>query len=113
MMPLFLIRKATPNDANAMAKVRIDTWRSAYKGIVPDDYLSGLSSEQTATRWRELYFENPQPGVFSFVAENDSKEIVGKKEKQRGTKLIPEIAYGWRNIQALAGSLEQSQTVKF
>ena len=38
-----MLRRANINDAAAIAKVHVDTWKSTYKGIVPDDYLSSLS----------------------------------------------------------------------
>lgn len=45
------IRPATIDDAANMAKVRVDTWRSAYSGIIPAAHLESLSYEQTAERW--------------------------------------------------------------
>jgi len=30
------IRAATPDDAAAIARVQVETWRAAYVGIVPD-----------------------------------------------------------------------------
>jgi virginiamycin B lyase len=36
-----IIRQATFADAAAIAKVRVDTWRTAYRDIIPEDYLSG------------------------------------------------------------------------
>lgn len=48
-----LIRPATLTDAYCISRVQVETWRSAYRGIVPDAYLAGLSTEQRALRWRE------------------------------------------------------------
>ncbi len=39
------IRKATANDAEGVAQVHVDTWKDAYRGIVPDDYLNALNVE--------------------------------------------------------------------
>jgi GNAT superfamily N-acetyltransferase len=33
--------------------VQVETWRTTYRGIVPDAYLAGLNTEQRALRWRE------------------------------------------------------------
>jgi len=41
-----IIREATHNDIPALAKVHVDTWRTAYRGIMPDEYLANLSYEQ-------------------------------------------------------------------
>jgi HAD superfamily hydrolase (TIGR01509 family) len=39
------VREATPADAGAIARVHIESWRSTYRGIVPDEYLESLSHE--------------------------------------------------------------------
>ena len=35
-------RRAIPDDAPAIAKVHIDSWQAAYRGILPEDKLNGL-----------------------------------------------------------------------
>ena len=40
------IRVANVPDAAAIAKVHVDSWRTTYTGIVPDEYLAQLSYEQ-------------------------------------------------------------------
>ena len=76
-MPVFQIREANKSDASGMAKVRVDTWRATYKGIVPDEFLENLSCQQLSERWQKEYWENRAPGVAVFVAENERKEIIG------------------------------------
>jgi len=76
-MTVFRIREACKTDFVGIAKVRVDTWRVAYKGIVPDDVLEGLSYQHTAERWREIFWEKKRPGVAVFVTENARKDIVG------------------------------------
>ncbi len=46
------IRKAMRNDAATIARVHVETWRSAYAGSVPNRYLLELSSEVEAVRWQ-------------------------------------------------------------
>lgn len=72
-----LLRDGTVDDAAAIARVRIDTWRDAYRGIVPSDYLSSLSYEQGANRMRERLGECGESGKFFVVAEIPSGEVVG------------------------------------
>jgi len=48
------IREATPSDAAAIARVHIDTWRSAYGGIVSADYLAHLSDAESEGVWRGI-----------------------------------------------------------
>jgi ribosomal protein S18 acetylase RimI-like enzyme len=73
----FRIREATENDISDVAKIRVDTWRATYKGILPDDFLEGLSDQNIAERWRKSFWENRNPAVGAFVAENEQQEIVG------------------------------------
>jgi ribosomal protein S18 acetylase RimI-like enzyme len=42
------------DDAEALARVHVASWRSTYRGLVPDDYLAGLSVERGADVWRRL-----------------------------------------------------------
>jgi len=49
------IRGAVPADATAIAEIHVDAWRAAYAGILPGEYLAGLSVEKHAAFWeREL-----------------------------------------------------------
>lgn len=67
------IRPAGPEDVPSVARVHVDTWRTAYRGILPDDYLEGLSYADHERRRREWMEKNPQ--TFTLVAEEDG--IVG------------------------------------
>jgi GNAT superfamily N-acetyltransferase len=69
------IRPATAADAREIAQVRIDTWRTAYRGLVPDAYLAAMDVEQSVALWeRVLAAAGDKASVF--VAEHDG-EIVG------------------------------------
>lgn len=37
-----IIRPARPGDENRIARVHVESWRSTYKGIVPDEVLAGF-----------------------------------------------------------------------
>lgn len=47
------IRKANSVDATSIAKVHVDSWRTTYKGIIPDEFLNNLSYEQRTELWKE------------------------------------------------------------
>ncbi|MFD1778531.1 GNAT family N-acetyltransferase [Fredinandcohnia salidurans] len=66
------IRKAVITDASGIAKVHVDSWRSTYSGIVPDDFLQQLSYES-----RELMWKKGIPNGHIFIAENEQGEVVG------------------------------------
>jgi len=72
-----LIREATHNDVPAMAKVHVDTWRTTYRGIVPDEHLANLSYERRANGWYQVLSRAPEDGNFTFVAKEETGEIVG------------------------------------
>ena len=46
------IRRALCDDAEAIARVHIDSWRAAYRGLMPDSVLDGLSVERRSSEWR-------------------------------------------------------------
>jgi GNAT superfamily N-acetyltransferase len=48
----FKVRRATPDDARAIAATGVIGWQSAYRGILPDDYLDAMSVETRAIAWR-------------------------------------------------------------
>jgi GNAT superfamily N-acetyltransferase len=64
-----LLRPATPEDALSVARVHVRAWQSAYRTLLPDDYLDGLSAQERAQRYD---FSNPDPLSFqTIVLEND------------------------------------------
>jgi ribosomal protein S18 acetylase RimI-like enzyme len=46
-------REAHPEDAEGMATVHVRSWRTAYRGLVPDEFLDGLSVSDRAASWRQ------------------------------------------------------------
>jgi ribosomal protein S18 acetylase RimI-like enzyme len=71
-----LIRAATTDDAPGMARVHVDTWRTAYRDILPAGFLDALSYEARTQRWRENLTQ-AGPQQFTLVAEDDACELVG------------------------------------
>ena len=47
-----LIRLATVDDAGAIARVHVASWQSAYRDILPPEFLSTLSVERRTEGWR-------------------------------------------------------------
>lgn len=70
-----VIRPAQIEDALAMSRVQVDTWRTSYVGIVPDEHLTNLSYERSQARWIE-HLSNPQGEMHAFVAEAQLGQIV-------------------------------------
>ena len=70
------VREAMIDDAEAIARVHVASWRSTYRGIVPDDFLDRLSVDRRAEMWRGAIDDRPRTaGVF--VAADDVGQLVG------------------------------------
>jgi hypothetical protein len=48
--PAGLIRPARPADAPALAAVHVATWRDAYAGLLPDEFLAPAGDQITRRR---------------------------------------------------------------
>jgi ribosomal protein S18 acetylase RimI-like enzyme len=55
------IRKADVSEAHAIAKVHVASWRAAYKGLIPDETLAGLSVEGRAKSWQAILTDPTNP----------------------------------------------------
>jgi GNAT superfamily N-acetyltransferase len=67
------VRAALVEDAAAVARVHVATWRSAYRGILPDDLLASLSESAYKERWTRIFSEGSH---LAYVAE-ESDRVVG------------------------------------
>ncbi len=48
---MITVRRARPGDAAAIGAVHVAAWRSAYPGILPDDFLARLSVPRQAAQY--------------------------------------------------------------
>jgi len=62
------IRVSVPDDAEAVERLRIAGWRTAYRGILPDEYLDGLPVDVAR---RRQHMETLPPDVVDEVAVAD------------------------------------------
>jgi len=67
------IRVARLADAAAIAKVYVETWRSAYAGLVPDKVLARMSASRQRRQWKSQI----AGGDTVMVAEHPEQGIVG------------------------------------
>ena len=49
-----VIRPARAGDAEAIARVRVDSWRETYRGMIPDTYLDGMKLEDSTAIWTRI-----------------------------------------------------------
>jgi ribosomal protein S18 acetylase RimI-like enzyme len=71
-----MVRRAEPSDAKGIAHVHVETWRTTYRGIVPDDYLSKLSLERSERTW-ESALTDIKKRTGMFVAVDDLGNVIG------------------------------------
>ena len=70
------VRRGIISDAQGIAKVHVDTWRTTYHGIYPDEFLSNLSYDRARRIWETTHLiQKSQNAVY--VAEDEPENIVG------------------------------------
>ncbi|MGF6724573.1 ribosomal protein S18 acetylase RimI-like enzyme [Paraburkholderia sp. GAS41] len=67
------IREATIEDAEAIASVHVISWQSAYRGIMPEQFLAELSVEARSDRWRKSLLSGKLRVLVAYV----DKAVVG------------------------------------
>jgi len=67
------IRRALPEDSYDFTICHISIWQSAYKGILPDEYLSNMSNEV-----EQSLNEKPEPGTITteFLNKDNRSEFL-------------------------------------
>ena len=59
--PIYEVRLATLNEAQAVADIHASASLAAYKGLLPDEHLGGLSAIKRLSLWREaIEYGDPQ-----------------------------------------------------
>ncbi|MGX9134986.1 N-acetyltransferase family protein [Rummeliibacillus sp. JY-2-4R] len=67
------IRRANIWDAEGIAKVHVDSWKTTYKGIIPDNYLDSLSYENRTELWKQNIIKDN----YVIIVENGQGKIIG------------------------------------
>ena len=114
-----LVRRAGAGDATAIADVHVASWRTTYRGLLPDDFLASLSHAHYTERWRRT-LDDPTHRVY--VAENAEGVIgfaSGGRERAGETGYRGELyaiyvlqdaqghGHGRRLVQAVVGGLRE------
>lgn len=69
-----MIREAVEADANAMGRLHVRAWQSAYRGVMPNEYLDGLQAEERITMWRSRI---SRPDLTPLLVAVMADEVVG------------------------------------
>ena len=64
-----IVRRATAADADAIGRVQVETWRAAYRGLLPDAIVDGFDLEERQRMWRDGLSRPRRPGSETVVAE--------------------------------------------
>ena len=87
-MPSYSVRPAAPRDAKAIAEIHVATWKAAYEGLIPDDFLKAMTVEKRLAYWREaIEFSDPQ-----ILVAVDADKVIGfvgfDRSRDAGTKSV-------------------------
>lgn len=81
------IREATIEDVPAVAEVHLSSWRSAYRGIVPDALLEALTVHDFVTRWTRDFDALPEGGLSLATAQDGRPIGFARSGRARGADL--------------------------
>lgn len=100
-------REATADDSPGIAGVHIASWRAAYAGLLPADFLASLNVEKRAEGWRKIladpsgtsYVAASEAGLLGFVhvcPSRDEDEPAGRVGEVTAIYLSPDAwDQGW------------------
>lgn len=105
-----LIRPARPADVAELARTHLAAWRGAYRGIMPDSLLDGLSEQTFAATWTRRLADMPRStllavddgAVIGFAAggpSRDSDAVPLRTGELYALYLLPDrwrTGAGWR-----------------
>src|SRR6185437_11184185 len=91
---MLTIRPANPADAPAIAQIHVDTWRAAYRGLMPDSVLDALDVERRAAFWKERLAHNRGVAFVAWEAERiiGFCDLIPTRDKDAHGNSVAEIA---------------------
>jgi GNAT superfamily N-acetyltransferase len=73
---IMIIRRAELKDAEAIGRVQVNSWRTTYRGIVPDAFLDTMTYAVYASRWHGR-LSDPSNRLVTYVACEDDGTVFG------------------------------------
>ena len=73
---MILVRQASIDDASEIGRVHVESWRTSYRDILPDDYLTSLSDVRVAASWADILNHADRSGA-TYVAESQRHGLIG------------------------------------
>lgn len=71
------IRDATVADAAAIAHIHVATWQSTYAGLLPSQFLAGLSVAERAAGWRTGLSRPDRRSTVIVAEDSETGAVVG------------------------------------
>jgi ribosomal protein S18 acetylase RimI-like enzyme len=66
----FTVRRALVTDAAAIARIQVEGWQTAYRGMIPDEVLDAMTVEERTERWTNIL---SSPRGTSLVTEDEGR----------------------------------------
>jgi GNAT superfamily N-acetyltransferase len=88
-----MYRNAIPTDAAGIARVHVETWRVAYRGLMPEPVLAALSVARRAIFW-ERRLAQGAAGIFVAEAEGDIAgfcDVIPSRDQDARAGMVGEI----------------------
>ena len=116
-----MVRPATLEDAPGISDVHVATWRTTYRGLLPDDFLASLSEEHYTERWRRVIGEGSSRVFVVDVPEGVAGFASGGRERAGENGFAGELyalyvldgaqrqGHGRELVRAVAGALQEMQ----
>ncbi len=67
------LRRATPDDRDAVVDVFLGCWRQSYAGVIPQAAIDAMTDHRARALWTRLL----QPDVGSVVVAEDERDVIG------------------------------------
>src|SRR5689334_20335244 len=87
------VRPARPDDADEITRIQVDTWRTAYRRLLPRHVLDGLDAPAMATIWRDAIEAPPSPR---------HRVLIAVEQAAEDTHMVGFVATGPADQDALA-----------
>jgi len=69
------VRAACPADVPEIARIQVDTWRTAYEGFLPESVVGALDITAAAQAWEAAVVSPPSPAHHVLVATEGSTTV--------------------------------------
>ena len=69
----YTVRNAVRGEANQIAKIHVDSWQVAYRGLMPQSYIDQFTRERRERMWTRVMTEQ----LANLIVVEKQKEIVG------------------------------------